>query len=349
MLTTLDIKRFTLFREQNLTFSPGLNVIVGENSSGKSHLLKLIYTLISTSSETGLKPNAGDPTKTVLQKAYGEKLYNVFRPEKGIGRLVARKQGRERCEISAVFSNTNLNTRISFATNSKTDVQVDELPQAWEDKTPLYLPTRELMTVYPNFVSVYERHYLEFEETWRDTCLLLGALLRKDTLSEATTKIISPIENILGGSVVLENGRFYLNTPGFGNVEMPLIAEGHRKLAMLVRLIANGVIQPQSYLFWDEPEANLNPKLIKILASAIFQLAQYGVQVFLATHSLFLLRELEIIISQNAALPFLGWRFFGIESTDGSSIVHQSEKVNEIGNITSLEESLAQSDRYMEL
>ncbi len=41
-------------------------------------------------------------------------------------------------------------------------------------------------------------------------------------------------------------------------------------------------------------EANLSPKFIKSVALAILGLARDGIQVFVATHSLFLLRELEI-------------------------------------------------------
>lgn len=349
MLKTLDIKRFTVFRDENITLAPGLNVIVGENSMGKSHLLKLAYSLIATSAEQGRKPNAGEPTKTVLQKAYGEKLMGVFRPEKGVGRLVTRKQGRDRCELGAVFTDPALNTRISFATNSKSDVQVDELPGIWDSQSPLYIPTRELMTIYPNFVSVYEQHYLEFEETWRDTCLLMGGLLRRGPRPEGMARLMAAVEAALGGSVELDHGRFYLNMPGVGNVEMPLLAEGHRKLAMLARLIVNGAIQSQGYLFWDEPEANMNPRLVRLLADVIHQLAAGGVQVFLATHSLFLLREFEILLSQPDLPQPAGARFFGLSSADGVVSIHQSDDLSGIGQIAALEENLAQSDRYMDL
>ena len=100
----------------------------------------------------------------------------------------------------------------------------------------------------------------------------------------------------MGGKVELDaNGRFYLKTSGQGRIEMPLVAEGIRKLAMLARLIATGSLLGSGYLFWDEPEANLNPRLIKSVATAILCLARNGIQVFVATHSLFLLRELEIL------------------------------------------------------
>ena len=71
-------------------------------------------------------------------------------------------------------------------------------------------------------------------------------------------------------------------------MEADLVAEGYRKLTMVARLIANGSLDANSLLFWDEPEANLNPRLIRRLAPLLLDLAEAGVQVFIATHSLFL-------------------------------------------------------------
>lgn len=186
MLNSLQVKKFTVFQDEKFEFSTGLNVIVGENSVGKSHILKLAYALIATSAEAGRKPNATEPTKVHLQKAYAEKLIGVFRPE-SLGRLASRKQGRTRCEIALDFSDPKLNTEIGFASSAQTDVQVEHLPVRWEAQSPLYLPTRELLTIYPGFVSVYENHYLAFEETWRDTCVHLGALALKGPREKIAT------------------------------------------------------------------------------------------------------------------------------------------------------------------
>ncbi|WP_233572101.1 AAA family ATPase [Neisseria weixii] len=83
-----------------------------------------------------------------------------------------------------------------------------------------------------------------------------------------------------------------------GKIEAPLVAEGLRKFVMIARLISTGALLDKGYLFWDEPEANLNPKLIRVAAEIIFALSKQGIQVFIATHSLFLLRELEILKSK---------------------------------------------------
>ncbi len=344
-LETMSLKRFTVVGDMELQFSPNLNVIIGENGVGKTHLLKLAYCLIAPSEEAGRKKIGASPTKAYLQKAYADKLNAVFQAE-SLGRLVSRKQGRERCEIALKFVDEEQNTTINFAANAKTEVQIDQLPTAWGRKNPVYLPTRELLTIYRGFVSLYEGRFTEFEETWRDTCLHLGNLLLKGESLEGASSLIASIESILGGKVVLEdNGRFYLKLPS-GNMEMSLLAEGHRKLAMLARLIANGSIAKGGYLFWDEPEANLNPKLIKFAAQMIHALAASGVQVFIATHSIFLLRELEILQADKsqASCPM---RFFGLHRTDEGVRVEQGDHIDDIGEIVALEERLKQADRYL--
>ena len=263
MLKRMGLKNLTVFPYADLQFSPGLNVIIGENGCGKSHLLKTAYSVIAASAEEGRKPINSAPTKTLMQKIYADKLVNVLRPE-SLGRLARRKQGRERCELAFEFNDSKLNVQLGFATSSKSEVQIDTLSSSWQQKAPVFFPTRELLTLYPGFVSVYESHYLEFDETYRDACMLLGAPALKGAREKKAAELLKPLEDAMGGKVVLEtNGRFYLSLPGQGKMEMPLVAEGLRKLAMVARLIGTGSLLDKGYLFWDEPESNLNPKLLR--------------------------------------------------------------------------------------
>ena len=225
-------------------------------------------------------------------------------------------------------------------------MSIEKLPNTWIDVSPAYLPTRELLTIFPNFISVYEGHYLEFEETWRDTCILLGALIQRGPKEKRIREFLEPLEIAMGGAIELDkNGRFYLRTDG-GRMEMPLVAEGLRKLGMLARLIATGALLDKGYLFWDEPEANLNPVLIKQVAKSIVDLCASGIQVFIATHSLFLLRELEILLSSGIHKKVKA-RFFGLHKTDVGVSIDQGSSVDDIGDIAALDEELAQSDRFL--
>jgi len=349
MLKQLSIKNLTLFpNEHQLSFAAGLNVFVGENGTGKTHLMKMVYSLIAASQEASRKQENNAPTKTYLQKAYAEKLLGVFKPDT-LGRLASRKQGRARCEVSLNFANTDFNTSINFASNAQSDVQVETLPKQWAEQRALFIPTRELMTIYPGFVALYDMHYVPFEETWRDTCVHLTVPQLKGRRSAAIADLLEPLEEAMGGRVFLDkSGRFYLSVPSTGNMEMQLVSEGLRKLAMLAQLISNGVLQENGYVFWDEPESNLNPKLIKLIAKVIYSLAANGVQVFIATHSLFLLRELEIIAANENDTRFTQ-RYFSLNPEGGSVIIEQGNELADLQTLVMLDETLQQSDRYMEL
>lgn len=347
MLKTLSIRDFTAFSEAELQFSPGLNVVVSENGLGKTHLLKLAYSVLAVSAEEGRRKSGIEPTKALLQARIAEKLVNVMRPE-SLGRLARRRQGLSRAQVGLEFNEPRLNTRFSFATQSKSEVRLETVPKAWLDKAPVFLPTRELLTIFPGFVSVYDSHYLEFEETWRDTCLLLGVPALKGPREKTIAGLVAPLEEAMGGRVVLDrNGRFYLQLPGTGNMEMHLVAEGLRKVAMLARLIATGSLLGQGYLFWDEPETNLNPRLIRRVARAIMSVAKEGVQVFVASHSLFLLRELEML-KTDSEFSDVPQRFFALSQTVNGVAVEQADDLCDIDPIVSLDEELAQSARFMD-
>ncbi len=348
MLRSLHIENLTVFPKAELTFGKNLNVFIGENGSGKSHVLKVVYTPLALSAE---RPEEGGGKlnfdRATLQLGLAHKLQAVFRPD-GLGRLVRRKVGRGKCVLKYEFDLSRLNLEFSFSTVARTEVSVQTLPSARVEKRPIFLPTRELLTIYPGFVSLYETTHLEFDETWRDTCLLLGAPLARGPREARIKELLTPLEAAMGGSIELDlSGRFYLNLHS-GRMELHLVAEGLRKLATVARLIATGSLLDKGYLFWDEPEANLNPMVIKTVAKTILQIAQNGIQVFIATHSLFLLRELHIL--QQEDFRMLETRCFGLHlGPDGAAKVEQGKTMDDVGDISALDEQLAQSRRYLEI
>ena len=67
MLNKAVIKNFGPLPNGEYQFASGLNVIVGENGLGKSHLLKLLYTVLKVNAD------AKEFTKTALQKAWADR------------------------------------------------------------------------------------------------------------------------------------------------------------------------------------------------------------------------------------------------------------------------------------
>ena len=346
MLKSLRIRNFTVFKSADVKFANGLNVIVGANGTGKTHLLKLPYAVMAMSAHEG-KKRAEPPTKTVLQTRLAEKLSSVFRPEDRLGRLVRRQQGGNSCEVKMDFGGPVTSLAFEFSSRVKSEVSITRVPSAWQDKPPVFFPTRELLTIYPGFVPLYETRHLEFDETWRDTCLLLGAPALKGPRGSTIADLIAPLEKQLGGWVVLDRtGRFYLRPFKARNMEMSLVAEGWRKVSMLVRLISTGSLLGKGCLFWDEPEANLNPSLLRDVAKVILGVCQAGVQVFVATHSLFLLREFEILLHRE--FEPVARRYFALSRhPDGVQISH-ADDIGDVDPLLLLDDDLRQSDRFVD-
>lgn len=341
MLNKATIKNFGPLPNGEYQFAPGLNVVVGENGLGKSQLLKLLYAVLKVNAD------AKDFTKAALQKAYADKLVGVFRPD-ALGRLVKRKQGRERCEVRLDMEDAALSCAFGFASQAKSEVQLDKLPAKALEQAPAYIPTRELVTLCPWFGPLYDNFHLRFEESWRDTVSLLGAPSVKGAREKKAAELLKPLEESMGGKVVVDSGtgEFYLSIPGEGSMEMPLVAEGLRKLAMLARLISTGALLDKGYLFWDEPETNMNPKLIKVLARSILTLCQQGIQVFIATHSYFLLKELDLLSGQYSVEQ----RFLSLVATGPDRVVtlQQASHLLDLETVVALDEELAQYDRELQ-
>ena len=72
-------------------------------------------------------------------------------------------------------------------------------------------------------------------------------------------------------------------------------------------------------MFWDEPEANLNPKYIPVVAEMLLELQRDGVQVFVSTHDYFLTKYLEIKRSSDDRILYhsLYW--------DGASVTCETQ------------------------
>ncbi|MFQ6757437.1 AAA family ATPase [Desulfovibrionaceae bacterium CB1MN] len=346
MLQTMQVKHFTVFDDERFQFAPGINVIIGENGTGKSQLMKLGYALSVVSHAQKQAQRKG---KEEWQRAIADKLIVVCQPE-SLGRLVSRKQGRNRCEIGVKFTKDNADFKFSFATNSKTEVRLSSTPSEHIEAPPVFFPTREMLSIFPGFAAIYRNRELEFDETYYDLALALEARPLKGKRTGHASSLIDELEKLMKGRVGLENGHFYLYPfeEGKGRIEMPLVAEGIRKIAMMTYLLINGGLKDRGTLFWDEPETNLNPRLMQSLAGALVAMAHNGVQIVLATHSLFLLRELDIALTEKKYQK-VHRQYIALALENDDVRVSQSDSLDDVNPIAVLDADLEQSDRYLDL
>ncbi len=338
MITSANLNNFTVFSHAQFRFA-GLNVIHGENGAGKTHLLKLLYAMW----QAAARPSLGDdrPIRSRLNRSLAETLIRTFLPEQ-LGHLV--RNGEKRSEIVLRFAEPAADFSLALGHRTTAEVEVTDLPPVWRNGEAVYLPPKELLSLQPEFLGLASERHLPFDQTWTDASTLLVRPLSRGPRPKALSPIIETLEKALGGTVVTEpTGRFKLQV-GAHRIEAHLLAEGHRKLATLLQLLLNRSLHDKGAFFWDEPEANLNPRLIKTLAPILLHLHTVGVQVFVATHSLFLLEELDFLASNS---PTPDTAFIGLEFDGPSLHVHQGPRLSDSGSIIALDEQLAQADRLL--
>ena len=113
------------------------------------------------------------------------------------------------------------------------------------------------------------------------------------------------LQKTIDGKVINKGEYFFLKNKQ-GELEFTLLAEGMRKLALIWLLIQNGTLLSGSVLFWDEPEANLNPSLLGEVIEILLELQRMGVQIFLSTHNYVLLKEFDLRQKDSDSVSYIG-------------------------------------------
>ena len=284
---SIDIKNFMIFNSLNLEFSPNINIICGENSTGKTALIKLLYSCLKGYSNACT--TKGSITKEKLESMLVSKLQGVFRPDRDvIGRLVNRKQGSNRADIVVNFDNA-YDLKFGFGNRQEKHIEIINNEFIDLDKmTPVYIPPKEIISSTENFGSLYDDYHISFEETYYDLTRLLERPLKKGANRAEQNAVMKSFGKIVNGSIIQKDRKFYLKVKEQGEFEMGLVSEGYRKLSTIMYLILSGSLSKNSILFWDEPETNMNPKMIRPIVEAIIELAKMGVQIFITTHDYFI-------------------------------------------------------------
>src|SRR6266550_1609009 len=155
MISQLKVKNFTIFKEAQFSFAEGVNVIIGSNGTGKSHLLKLAYTAARWSQEMALKEKGGiRPDKATLQKELAGKLVRVFRAE-SVGRLCRRGAGIQKSEIEVSFKERpTADFGFSFSAKNATEVVLDKVPEEFFGDETVFFPTKEMLSMFPGFAGL---------------------------------------------------------------------------------------------------------------------------------------------------------------------------------------------------
>jgi energy-coupling factor transporter ATP-binding protein EcfA2 len=297
MIQRLEISNFMSFKRLTLDLSPGVNVIIGENGTGKTHLLKAAWALAHAANARAKSPNQSTED---FEKILASNLIRLFLPlDDRLGKM-HHHGATDHAIIAAQFTNTH-RFSAKFFNNSRSVNVKHSPPPPHLPGEPVFIPTKEVLSFMKGFASLYNKYELSFDSTYDHLCLLLDLPeIRPESLHPKSKWAIEELERICcgrfhfygGGKVTFktENSEYSANA----------VAEGFRKAGILARLLQTGAIQPgiSGPLLWDEPESNLNPRLMKDLVQILLELARQGQQIILSTHDYVLLKCFDLLMDQ---------------------------------------------------
>lgn len=331
MINTLTLKNFAAFEDLSINFSPKINVIIGENSSGKTQLLKAAYAINFTQSKIGTGEVV---TKPEINALLANKLVGLFKPESEKVGGVCNNQSKAKAITSLRSSNGSDQLFGCLISSSlATTVKVTDNHKLAAD-SGVFIPTKEVLSLLPAIASkkVSDSHVKSlYDDTIFDLChrLLIqpqGDLEKQLNEDPRLGTILPGLADAIGGRYEIygENQRFVSGqytessrskrqsgqasiysdgttqkfTPSkVGTLSTNMTAEGYRKIGVLQCLLENSELSlsGDSPLFWDEPESNMNPKLMKALVNCLLELSRNGKQIILASHDYVLLKWFDLL------------------------------------------------------
>lgn len=286
MITRFKASNFTVFTDLNVVFASGINIILGQNGTGKTHLMKAVYS-------------ASCLIDKKIDIPLDRKINGVFTPN-SIGRLVHRAVGRNSGSFSVYRQNVNETKERSITLKLTNQNRAEVKQNGWvidENVEAIFIPVKDMLANAPGFRSLFSQKKLSYEEIYLDIIDKAFIPITRGKLSSEREKLLSILNEAMSGRVIEKNETFYLKNRN-GELEFPLLAEGFRKLGLLYRLIQNESLTHGSMLFWDEPEANLNPSLFQTVVKILLELSKMGVQIFISTHDYVLLKEFQLAATE---------------------------------------------------
>ena len=285
MLEKTKLENFAIFEKNSFEFSPQINIFIGKNSTGKSLLMKLLYSVITTLNKYG-----EEKSKETISYELSKKLKNVFLIDK-VGKLTTRIKGSRKTNVEVDFDKSFIN--FSFSTRSdKTEIKDIQREKV---KNAIYIPTKEIISMMDRgFIGLYEK-YQFMEDVYYDLAKKLDKPIQKGSYDKKTQNLLKKLNLDELARIYRRENEFFTYIKGIGNLESKLVAEGYRKLMILIYLIKNGEFTDSKYLFWDEPEVNLNPALSKAIVELLtFLSKEFRTQIFIATHDYFIIKYFDL-------------------------------------------------------
>jgi len=267
----LTVENFTVFDKMEIEFCKGVNVFIGENGTGKTHLLKMLYSFSVSTSDP-------DANREIYFMSSLTDSFGVTSDNELISKSLDNSQ------VASIYLKSDegdcqFEIYPSQAVCHQNDSGIKGL------SPPVFIPSKDMLTHSRGLLTMAKRHSkdMPFDKTLLDI-IQNAENWKVNEVPKLAKNIVPILEGIINGKIIQQDGDFFVLKSNGDKIRFSCESEGIKKFGLLWQLLMSEIIIENGILLWDEPEANINPKLIPDLVEILLELSRNGVQIFLATH-----------------------------------------------------------------
>lgn len=290
MIKDIAIKSFgpiSNIRCENLA---DINLLIGHNGSGKTFFLKGLYAALKAieSYQRGKEPRS-------VKELLSDSLYWTFQAN-SLGALVRKNE--QNLEFS-MKSDKKEEFNYSFGTATTKMVQNVSNTFSPTVVNNIFIPAKEIVSIQDVILRSFDvDKAFGFDKSYID---LARALSKSKNDSDEFVEARKNVNDAVGGRIEYDTDKksWIFRDKDQRIFEISLTSEGIKRLAILDLLLGNHYLTHDSIIMIDEAEANLHPEMIQRFMEILVGLAKAGIQIFISTHSYFVIKNLYILAQRH--------------------------------------------------
>ena len=288
----LQLKNYGMIEKFCCNQFSNINLIIGENGTGKTFLLKALYSAVKSLEEY----KRGDDISSI-NDILSEKLRWTFQVDK-LGDLVSRTaKAKDGLDFRMKLDKMALNYQFSKSAASK--VSTVEPVRNGKEGNSVFIPAKEVLSLFSVILKSREiDKSFGFDDTYYDLARALRISPSRGKNFAVFANSRKVVGDVIDGKVDYDenSGKWYYKNKKNQKFSIGATSEGVKKIAIMDRLLANGYLNTNSIIFIDEIESALHPKAVCQFLDMIDNIAnEMGLQVFITSHSYFVIKKLLLI------------------------------------------------------